>query len=381
MIISESLPQDDINSSFAWFMSYLENTDEKITNSHATEESYKTRMDAINSYGISGSYIKQRRWYTFPSAFVNDKNAMAPMLYPEFPETKALHMGQRMDLYKEVVSKVVEEFYEGQDEPDHIIHVSCSGYTSPNPVEKYVAKKKWGTMVTNCYHMGCYAAFPAVRMGLGFMHSFGDLNVPMKKLDILHTEFLSLHFGETRGAFTAGDIVNYSLFGDGYVKYSLYAESAFNEVKKSGLKVLTLKENIIQDSEDEMTWDLGIEKFDMYLSKYVPLFIKKQIKVFIKALFQQANLDFETIKDEVFCAIHPGGPKILRHIQEELELSDAQMKHSYAVFYNNGNMSSCTTPYIWKEIIDDNSIKKGSIGFSVAFGPGLTATALLFEKV
>jgi len=51
------------------------------------------------------------------------------------------------------------------------------------------------------------------------------------------------------------------------------------------------------------------------------------------------------------------------------------------VLYQNGNMTSSTAPCIWKEVIDDNSIKKGTLGFSVAFGPGLTATALLFKKI
>lgn len=265
--------------------------------------------------------------------------------------------------------------------PDHIIHVTCSGYTSPNPVEKYIAEKKWSTMVTNCYHMGCYAAFPAIRMGIGFMESFKYLKRSIKKLDIVHTEFLSLHFGETRGAFTAGDIVNYSLFGDGFVKYSLYDEAEIRRTKKTGLKILSLKEVVIPDSEKEMRWDIGIKKFDMYLSKDVPLFINKNIRVFIDELFENAGFSFDKLKNQLFCAIHPGGPKILKHIQQELELSDQQMKHSYNVFYQNGNMSSCTTPAIWKELIEDDSIEKGTIGFTVAFGPGLTATALLFQKV
>ena len=83
-------------------------------------------------------------------------------------------------------------------------------------------------------------------------------------------------------------------------------------------------------------WDLGKKKFDMFLSKYVPLHIKKHISTFIEELFAESGYDFEAERENLCCAIHPGGPKILRHIQDVLDLSDDQMALSYKVFFENG---------------------------------------------
>jgi len=212
MTISEALPQGEINKSFAWLISYLEDNENEGVNSNPTEEALKLRTDAINAYGVSESQVKQRRCYILPDEQINSMDSQGPILFPDFPDTSSLNMAERMDIFKRVVDQLMLDYYEDSDTPDHIIHVSNSGYSSPNAVQKLVSLKGWNTLVTNCYHMGCYAAFPAVRMGLGFLSSFDDLQRPIKKLDIVHTELLTLHFGKAGEKFTASEIVSHSLF-------------------------------------------------------------------------------------------------------------------------------------------------------------------------
>ena len=76
-----------------------------------------------------------------------------------------------MALYERLVRQVLDQAYgETVQPPDDIIHVSCSGYLSPNPVEQLVSNKQWtATTVTNSYHMGCYGSIPALRMAGGFL--------------------------------------------------------------------------------------------------------------------------------------------------------------------------------------------------------------------
>jgi predicted naringenin-chalcone synthase len=92
-------------------------------------------------------------------------------------------------------------------------------------------------------------------------------------------------------------------------------------------------------------------------------------------------MDFEKDKARLMFAIHPGGPKIVEHIQGELGLRDDQVAISKAVFRENGNMSSATVPHILKEIVDESAIKPGTRVVSLGFGPGLTVTGLVLEKI
>ena len=130
-----------------------------------------------------------------------------------------------------------------------------------------------------------------------------------------------------------------------------------------------------------MTWVPGSTRFHMTLSVMVPVIIKQSVRSFVENLFRRINLDFEQEKDRLMFAIHPGGPKIVEHIQESLGLTDEQVAISRAIFLENGNMSSATVPHIMKGILEEPSIRRGTRIVCLGFGPGLTATGLVLEKI
>src|SRR5690349_3890255 len=72
----------------------------------------------------------------------------------------------RSELYGAAVDAYFAAEYSAETAPDDIIHVTCTGYLSPSGAQKMVAARGWGghTRVLHAYHMGCYAALPAVRM-------------------------------------------------------------------------------------------------------------------------------------------------------------------------------------------------------------------------
>jgi alkylresorcinol/alkylpyrone synthase len=113
----------------------------------------------------------------------------------------------------------------------------------------------------------------------------------------------------------------------------------------------------------------------------VPIVIKRHVYRFVEALLQGIGIDFEDDKESLMFAIHPGGPKIVEHIQDELGLRDDQVAVSKAVFRENGNMSSATVPHILKEIIAETAIPSGTRVVCLGFGPGLTVTGLVLEKI
>jgi predicted naringenin-chalcone synthase len=78
----------------------------------------------------------------------------------------------RTQLFAELVDAYFEATYADQAvPPDDLIHVTCTGYVSPNGAQKLVARRGWGatTRVTTAYHMGCYAALPGLRIASGFV--------------------------------------------------------------------------------------------------------------------------------------------------------------------------------------------------------------------
>jgi predicted naringenin-chalcone synthase len=176
-----------------------------------------------------------------------------------------------------------------------------------------------------------------------------------------------------------------SLFADGFIGYSLYEEESFwNDkavLEKKGLRILASHEVIIPDSLEDMSWEIGEYNFLMTLSKRVPVFIRKNIKGFLTTLCYKVGLDLEEEKSKMHFAIHPGGPKIIDYVVNAIGITKKQASWSYDILYRHGNMSSATVPHIFNEIVNDSNITAGTKIVAMAFGPGLTATGLLLEKI
>src|SRR3990167_6168854 len=133
-------------------------------------------------------------------------------------------------------------------------------------------------------------------------------------------------------------LVSQSLFADGFIKYSLVQDT-----DAPHFKLLALKEEIIPDSLNAMSWNVADWGFQMFLAKEVPVLIRRYLPSYLKRLAKR-------LEDKPLFAVHPGGPKILTHIQELLELSDT-------------------------------NIPSGTQVVSLAFGPGLSISGSLMEKI
>jgi len=278
-------------------------------------------------------------------------------------------LGKRMAFFNEAASEVFEKIYPIHENlPPHLIHVTCTGYVAPSPAQKLVSLHSHGkkTTVTNAYHMGCYGAIPSIRMAMG------HFSVEKEQTDIIHTEFCSLHMNPT--FHTIEQLVVQSLFADGSIKYSLGEKD-----ENPALKILGVIEQIIDHSTSKMTWDCNSWGFQMSISKDIPIILRRNLEEYLERLAKKSGKHREQLKEARY-AIHPGGPKIIEQIAEKLELKSKQIYHSKKVLQNCGNMSSATLPHIWESMLKDPEIQLGELVVSLAFGPGLSVSGVLFEK-
>jgi len=293
----------------------------------------------------------QSRGYSIPDITHDEWEGMG-----FFGDAAAPHgsgFGIRNRLFQKKASTIFEEFYGDRGAPEDLIHVTCTGYFSPSPGQKMVAKKGWKTRVTHAYHMGCFAAIPAMRIAQGF------LAAGRKSVDVVHTEMCSLHFNPA--LHDDDQLVSQSLFADGFIRYQMSHEPC-------GFRLLAVQEELLPDTADQMTWGCEDWGLKMTLAREVPYYFQKIVSSFVEKLG----------KADYF-AIHPGGPKIIDRLQKKLELSDIQVLHSREVLRQYGNMSSATLPHILE--LMDKDLRKGERVIGLAFGPGLTIVGILLEKV
>lgn len=392
VVIGKLIDQTLLNnySKFLYYKFSLQNKNKIIAEKNSEEDCiFDTVSEQVDKYAVSQEYINKRQVCIFEGVEDFIENEMSFTDISDYPlprnfkntenEVHGPKIEARMDWYKKEMKKVFDFFYEEKEvSPENLVHVTCSGYASPSIAQMAMIDRGWlNATVTHSYQMGCYGAFPAMRTANALLTE-SDTN---GRVDIVHTELLSAHLDLTK--LSAANSMICSLFSDGFIGYSLFEESKFknDKVYKNGLRIIAQHEVIIGDSVEDMTWDLGEYNFLMTLSRKVPVFIRKNIKSFLTDLCKKGNIDLEKEKYDLLFAIHPGGPKIIDYIVEELKLFKEQAKWSYAVLKRQGNMSSATIPHIFHDMIEDDSIKPGTKIVAMAFGPGLTATSLLVEKI
>jgi predicted naringenin-chalcone synthase len=277
----------------------------------------------------------------------------------------------RSDAFAEAVNAYFETEYAEDDEPpDELIHVTCTGYVAPSGAQRLVAQRGWGeaTVVTHAYHMGCYAALPALRLAAGALATSAR-----HRVDIAHTELCTLHLDP--GDHSPEQLVVQSLFGDGLIRYTARPDGSGGP----GLRVLALAERVLPDSAEAMQWTVSDTGLHMVLARDIPDKIAGAVRGFVDALRVRAGLTAADLGRAVF-AVHPGGPKIIHLVQRVLGLTEAQVETSRHVLFDHGNMSSATLPHIWMRLAADPAVRSGTPVVSLAFGPGLTIGGALLGK-
>lgn len=287
--------------------------------------------------------------------------------------------GTRNELYAEKGKKLFvktaaatldENSQFDKDDITHVITVSCTGFFAPEPAFEIIDQLGISSD-TERYHlgfMGCFAAFPAMKMARSFCLADPDAVVLVVCL-----ELCSLHL---QNSDVTDNLISASVFADGGAGIIISSQKPMEP--DLCYKIERFSTSIAADSRNDMTWTIGDRGFDMVLSSYVPAILKTNISSAVRPLLDSYKLDIKQINR---WAIHPGGRAILDKLQESLELDDEQIGSSRSVLSEYGNMSSASILFVLKDILDSGSSHSEEKILGMAFGPGLTIETALFSLV
>lgn len=247
----------------------------------------------------------------------------------------------------------------------HVITVSCTGFYAPGPDYEIVKalKLKPSTQRFHVGFMGCFGAFPAMKMAKSFCESD-----PEAVVLLVSAELCTLHFQMKSDT---DSLLSGSVFSDGAA--GMLVSSA--EPTKKAFKMQGFASALATEGEQDMAWTIGDTGFDMVLSKYVPDIIQSNLKAALEPVYDQHSVTHREID---LWAIHPGGRSIIDKIQNSLQLNEEQVASSRKVLADFGNMSSATVLFVLKDIFDSETNDNSEI-LSMAFGPGLTIESGLFS--
>jgi predicted naringenin-chalcone synthase len=259
-----------------------------ITRCHqaaATEAKLDARLieKLFRRYSVSAEKISRR---SFECADLESFEGWSHNKIYRFNEfsLEGASIRERMGFFSERAQAVFEEFYPRDTAlPDHLIHVTCTGYVSPSAAQLKAAGRS-DVSVTHAYHMGCYASLPAIRMADAFLRSSSKDSF---STDIVHTEMCGLHMNAADHS--PEQIVVQTLFADGHIKYSVKEAGAFAH----GFRVLNTLEEIVPNSASDITWIPSHWGMQMTLSREVPDKIAANLRPFLQKTGRQQQRTFQ----------------------------------------------------------------------------------------
>ncbi|MBB2945738.1 putative naringenin-chalcone synthase [Actinoplanes lutulentus] len=273
---------------------------------------------------------------------------------------------EAIPLGKAAVGRALADAGIAADELGLFAVCSCTGYATPGLDILLARDMGMSPSVQRLFigHMGCYAALP----GLGTVSDF--VVARGKPALLLCAELTSLHLQPPGTRTDIQQIVSHALFADAA------AACVVTPSASGGLGYAVTEVAAVTDTTtaDHMTWEVTDAGFRMGLSPQVPAVLAAHVRKLVDDVLARRGL---RVTDVDGWAIHPGGPKILDVVQEQLGLDDAALAASRGVLASYGNCSSPTVLLVLDALRRRKDPPRRIV--MLAFGPGLTLYVTLLE--
>jgi predicted naringenin-chalcone synthase len=273
---------------------------------------------------------------------------------------------EAVPLGKEAVGRALTDAGVAADELGLFAVCSCTGYATPGLDILLARDMGMSPHVQRLFvgHMGCYAALPGLGSVADFVVARG------RPAMLLCAELTSLHIQPPNSRADIQQIVSHALFSD-----AAAAVVVVPGADRSGYAVKEVAAVTDTTTADHMTWDVTDLGFRMGLSPQVPQVLAVHVRKLVDDLLARYGL---TVGDVDGWAVHPGGPKILDVVQEQLGLGAEDMAASREVLSAYGNCSSPTVLLVL-EALRRRPVPPRRV-VTLAFGPGLTLYVALLER-
>lgn len=215
------------------------------------------------------------------------------------------------------------------------------------------------------FGLGCVAGAAGVARAADYLRGH-----PAEVAMLLSVELCSLTL--QRDDLSIPNLIASGLFGDGAAAVVLTGEHRSG----TGPVVVATRSVFYPGTEDVMGWRVGASGFRVVLSAEVPDVARKYLRGDVDAFLAEHGLGYEDIA--VWVA-HPGGPKVLRAMEEALPLPPGALDLTWESLREVGNLSSTSVLLVLKETLARARPAHGGYGMMMAMGPGFCSELVLLR--
>ncbi|KAI9075947.1 hypothetical protein K1719_042103 [Acacia pycnantha] len=330
--------------------------------------------------------------YTVMSKEILDK-------YPELATEGSPTIRQKLEIANPAVVEMatrasracINQWGRPAQDITHIVYVSSSEIRLPGG-DLYLAnqlglRNDVGRVML--YFLGCYGGATGLRVAKDIAE-----NNPGSRVLLTTSETTILGFRPPNKD-RPYDLVGAALFGDGAAAVIVGAnpiageEDPFMELNYAVQQFLPGTHGVIDGrlSEEGINFKLGRDLPQKIEANIEEFCRKLMAKIIISNNKNNKGKEF----NDLFWAVHPGGPAILNKLESTLKLSSEKLECSRKALMDYGNVSSNTIFYVMeymKEYLEKKNEEGGEgegegeeWGLALAFGPGITFEGILMRNL
>ena len=274
------------------------------------------------------------------------------------------------ELGEHVARRALDRAHLDIDAVDMIITTSCTGVMIPS-VDAYLVESmrmRRDVIRLPITELGCAAGAASLSRAREHVLAYPDHTVLT-----LSIELPSLTFQKQDLSMT--NLVASSIFGDGAAAAVVRGARATGGLEQPGPVLVDSMTHLYPESQYLMGFELKDGGFHIILDRDVPHALRGRVRPVVETLCRKHGLE---VGDLRFCALHPGGRRILEDLDADLGLS-GMTEPSWNVLRDYGNLSSATVLFVLDEVLRRQPPPRDSYGLLAAFGPGFSAELSLLR--
>jgi alkylresorcinol/alkylpyrone synthase len=293
--------------------------------------------------------------------------------YPKlsgFGQANDAYLAAALDLAEQAVAGGLHEAGLSASDVDLLVGASTTGVATPSLDARLANRLGLRPDVRRMplFGLGCVAG----AAGLARAHDY--LAARPDEVAVLFTvELCSLAFQPADVSLPT--LVSSALFGDGAACVVLAGAERTTGAGTASPRILATRSHLYPDTQHLMGWDIRDSGFKVILSGDIPAAIKRYLPGDVDQFLGDYGL---TRADIGRWVCHPGGPKVVKAIEEALELPADATELTWRSLESIGNISSASVLHILRDTCRQRP-EPGTFGLLLAMGPGFCSELVLLQ--
>lgn len=324
----------------------------------------------------------------FTNARIEARHFVAPLSWFAEPhhgikERNDLHVSSAHALSCAAASQALERAGLSPADVDYVVLVCTTGMATPSLDALLIDGLGMGrhTKRAPVWGLGCAGGVAGLARAAEFTQAYPDRVALLVAVETCSTTF---QFGD----YSKKNFVATSLFADGAAAAVVAGEARVAGITArrtaEGQRPPTLRfigsySTLFSDSRHVMGWDVVDTGLSVIFAPEIPARVARDMRPEIEQLMAQHALTPANARHFV---LHPGGARVLDAYVEGIGLQDDDLKYSWQVLRDCGNMSSPTVLFVLERLLADpgHAMKSGDYVIMGALGPGFSSELALLQS-